>query len=124
MLATNSARRAYTFIEVGVAIVLAGIIATIAVQSYAWIYADTAAKIVRLDAQEFERSVRALANSELRAPSGDDASTVAEQMAVEKDLTITGSGNGYTVTRNGASACVVLGEGLNTEGTVTEGSCP
>jgi prepilin-type N-terminal cleavage/methylation domain-containing protein len=118
-------RSAFTFLEVITAIVLAGVLALVAVAGYNWIAADTRTKLVRLDAKEFERAVRSLANTELRSPTPTDASTIADQMTRDEEaLSIAAAGSGYQLTRNGVSACVVLGDGVNSPGTVTDGECP
>jgi prepilin-type N-terminal cleavage/methylation domain-containing protein len=117
-------RRAFTFIEVIVVIVLAGVLATVAVAVYSWALSDTGAKIVRNDAREFERNVRSMANTELRAPTSEDALLIAGQLTVDESaLSITAAGDGYEVSRNGVSVCVTFGNGVNTAGTITDGSC-
>jgi hypothetical protein len=116
--------RAFTFFEVITTMILAAIIALIAAVSFDWVVLDTKAKIVRMDANEFERAVRSVANTELRSPTTADATVVAQQMTEEEtELTISDTGNGYQLSRNGETACVTLGEGINTRGTVTDGPC-
>lgn len=117
-------RRGFTFTELIAAMLIAGFLALVAVQMFGWLVDDTKTKIVRLDANEFERNVRSLANTELRSPTAADATIVAEQMtADEEGLDIDLTGSGYELTRTGQKACVVIGTGVNTPGTVTDGPC-
>lgn len=110
--------------ELIIAMVLAGVLAVVAVPIYQWAFGDTETRMLKLDAQTFERFVRAEANSELRAPSPEDASTVSEQMK-ESDaaLDISLVGDRYELTRGSHAYCVALGSDLNEPGTITKGTC-
>lgn len=116
-------RRAFSFFEVIVTVILAGVLALVAVSIYNWAFADSSDRLVKLDAYTFERNVRALANIELRAVDNTDAATVIEEMTTDQELTIVPSGTGFNITRGNTTYCVVLGDEINEKGSVTDGAC-
>jgi prepilin-type N-terminal cleavage/methylation domain-containing protein len=117
-------RRAFTFFEVIVTLLLAAVLALIAVPVYNWAFSESSDRLAKVDALTFERNVRALANTELRAPSNSDIVTVIDSMTGSDDaLSITVAGEGFDVTRDGRTFCVVLGDEANEKGTITAGSC-
>jgi type II secretory pathway pseudopilin PulG len=115
--------QAFTFFEVIVAVVLAGILSLLAVSVFNWAFSDASERLVKLDANTFERNVRSLANIELRAVNNSDAATVIEEMTKDRDLSIVPSGAGFNITRATETYCVVLGDEVNEKGTINPGSC-
>jgi len=119
----SSRRLAYTFFEVIVTVVLAGILSLLAVSVFNWAYADASDRVVKLDANTFERNVRSLANIELRAVNNNDAATVIEEMTKDPELSILPSGMGFNVTRGDTTYCVILGDEVNEKGSISPFSC-
>jgi prepilin-type N-terminal cleavage/methylation domain-containing protein len=117
-------RRGFTFFEVIVTLLLAAMLAVVAVPIYNWAFGETSYRLAKIDAQTFERNVRALANTDLRAPSANNIVTVIDTMTeIDDELTITVSGEGFNVTRGESTFCVIFGEEPNKPGTITSGSC-
>lgn len=115
--------RAFSFFEVIVTVILAGILALVAVSIYNWAFTDSSDRLVKLDAYTFERNVRSLANIELRTVTNTDAATVIDEMTSDQELTIIPSGSGFNVTRGESTYCVVLGNEVNEKGTISAGAC-
>ena len=119
----TSRSQAFTFFEVIVTVVLAGILSLLAVGVYNWAYSDSSEKIVKLDAMTFERNVRSLANIELRASNNSDVVTVIDEMTNDTALSILPSNLGFNISRGDTVYCVILGDEVNEKGIVSLGPC-
>ncbi len=115
-------KKGYSFQEVALIFILLSLFATIAVASYNWLYEDTESRVLNLKADEIERSIRSLANTELVAPNTISLENIISELS-EPDIIITEKPNGVEIVYSNSKVCLILGDEVNEKGLITNGSC-
>ena len=114
--------KGFSFQEVAITLMVAGLIATIAVASYRWLYTDTEEKSLLLKATQFEQSARSLSNIDILPPNLVDLDSLIDEMVNNNYQIVEKNGN-YEISYNNKYACVILGDEINEKGSVTLGIC-
>ena len=114
--------KGFSFQEVAITLMVAGLIATIAVASYRWLYTDTEEKSLLLKATQFEQSARSLSNIDILPPNLVDLDSLIDEM-VNNNYQIVEKNVNYEISYNNKYACVILGDEINEKGSVTLGIC-
>jgi len=115
-------KKGFSFQEIAIILVAASLFAGVALGSYKWIYDDAEIKVLKLKADEIERSIRSLANIDLISPNSIELSELLEEFS-EEGFIILEKENGIEISYNDKKVCLVLSDEINKKGSIYSEAC-